>query len=410
MKKRILASLLVFLMIGNLGTAYAETQLNNPVPEIIGTAGALIDTKSGQFMYGKNENQRMFPASTTKILTTLIALEKGKLDDPVRITEEPTKAGGSRVYLQQGETLTLEQLLYCVMLNSANDAAVAVAVHIGGSVEGFAKLMNEKARELGAVDSNFTNPNGLPDTNHYTTAHDLALISRAAMNNAKFREIVAAKTIDINRIPKDALTRLINHNKLLWRFEGANGIKTGYTVAAQQCLVGSAKRNGREVIAVVLGSVGQGIWKDVTKLLNYGFDNFQTITIVERGKQIQRVDISGSDNSVQAVTANDFSYVNDKKIPNRPEMQVKITKGLHAPISKGSKIGQLIFSMDGAELGRVDLLAASSVATPVSSRNWGSWSLAACAVLAALLGARIFSGARRKRVRSRRIRVYKENY
>ncbi|HEX3031393.1 MAG TPA: D-alanyl-D-alanine carboxypeptidase family protein [Bacillota bacterium] len=410
MKNRLIASLLILLMNLNITTAFAGTKFNNLPPEIVGTAGALIDGQSGQLLYTKNENQRMFPASTTKILTTLIALEKGKLDDTVTITEEPTRADGSAVYLQQGETITLEELLYCIMLNSANDASVAVAQHIGGSIKGFAKLMNEKARSLGATDSNFTNPNGLPDPDHYTTAHDLALIAKAAMQNPKFREIAGTKTKDINRTPADALTRLINHNKLLWRYQGATGVKTGYTVVAQQCLVGSAKQGDREVIAVVLGSVGKNIWQDVPKLLDYGFDNYHTMTLIEAGKQIRQVQVSNSDIPVLAVSKNPFYYTTDRKNTTKPQMQVNITKGLQAPISQGSKIGQLIFNLEGTELGRVDLVAGNSLVARRSSLSWLKWVGGLGLAGVGLLIASKVSRARRRRLRSRRYKVYTGNY
>ncbi len=401
---RVILSIMIML---SAATSGAEAAPDKTVPpQVVGISAVLIDSATGQILYAKNEHARMYPASTTKILTALVALEKGKLSDPVRIDQEPTKAEGSSIWLQEGEDITLEELVWALLLNSANDAAVAIAKHIGGSVEGFAKMMNEKARALGAVDSNFVNPNGLPDPDHYTTAHDLALISKAAMENPKFREIAGSKVKEINRTPADALTRLINHNKLLWRLEGANGIKTGYTVQAQQCLVGSAKRGDQEFIAVVLGSVGKNIWEDVTKLLEFGFTNFQTIKLVEANRFVKAVPVENAEIPVQAVTARSLAHTVSRGGASRPQSRVELAKTLRAPVVKGTIVGKLIYTMEGQDVGQVELLAANNVEPrkfPVDKALWAGGGALGLLFLAVLARRAIL---RKKRRKLRRARLY----
>lgn len=396
---------IVILLAPAISGAEAATDKSAP-PQVVGISAVLIDSTTGKILYAKNENGQMYPASTTKILTALVALEKGKLTDKVRIDKETSRTEGSSIWLQEGEDITLEELIWSLLLNSANDAAVAIAKHVGGSVEGFTKMMNAKAIELGADNSNFVNPNGLPNPKHYTTAHDLALISKAAMENPKFREIVGSKVRDINRTPADALTRLINHNKLLWRLDGANGIKTGYTVQAQQCLVGSAKRGNQEFIAVVLGSVGRNIWEDVTKLLEYGFANYQTVKLVEANRFIKTVPVQNAEIPVQAITARSLAHtVSRGGLLLKPQSRVELTKTLSAPVAKGAVIGKLIYTIDGQDIG-VELLAANNVEPkklPVKKIFWAGGGALGLVFLLALVRNAILRKGRR---RMRRARLY----
>ncbi|MHB8983858.1 MAG: D-alanyl-D-alanine carboxypeptidase family protein [Carboxydocellales bacterium] len=375
-------------------------------PPVVGNGVVLIDTNTGQILFAKNEHGRMYPASTTKILTALVALEQGKLGDKVKIDKEPTEAGGSSIWLKEGEEVTLEELIWSLLLNSANDAAVAIAKHIGGSVQGFTKMMNDKAKQLGAVESNFVNPHGLPNPDHYTTAHDLALIAKAAMGNPEFRKIVGSKVKDINRVPADALTRLINHNKLLWRYEGANGIKTGYTVQAQQCLVGSAKKDDQEFIAVVLGSTGGNIWGDVTKLLDFGFANFQTVKLIEGNMLVKTVTIQNAEIPVQALTARSLAFTVNQGVVLNPQSRVELTKNLQAPVPKGTVVGKLIYTSGGQELGQVELLAANNVEPkkfPVKKIVWvGGWALGLVYLFLLIRKAAL----RKERRKVRRTRLY----
>jgi len=232
-------------------------------------SAALVDSYSGEFLYTKNPDAKQYPASSTKILTALIVIEAGNLDQLVTVAPEDTKVEPSSLDLKPGQQFTRRQLLFGMLLKSANDVAMCLARDNAGSVPAFAEKMDLRAVELGATNSHFVNPHGLHDPNHYTTAHDLVLIARAAMQQPLFRQIVS--TIYYTwRTPTGQVDELRNHNRLLRHFAGCNGLKTGYTRAAQQVLVSSALRGGHEVISVVLHTDKPGIWVDSKTLLAYG--------------------------------------------------------------------------------------------------------------------------------------------
>ncbi|WP_066634694.1 D-alanyl-D-alanine carboxypeptidase family protein [Desulfolucanica intricata] len=340
-------------------------------PKIQGQAAVLIDTHNLQVLYGKNMHQRMYPASTTKILTGIIALEKGNLNDMVSVSWEAVNTEGTHIGLQEGEQLSLEDLLYALLLNSANDSAEAIAEHIGNSIKGFTDIMNDKAREIGAVNSHFNNPHGLPDDNHYTTAYDLALIAQYAMQNEKFREIIKVRNTTITRGDPDAQYHISNHNKLLDRYNEATGIKTGYTNAAGQCLVSSAKRGERELIAVVLKSEGTNIWTDSESLLRYGFDNFQRVHLIGQGQIMTWAKVeNGEQAGVSLVTADNFSWNVPRGHHSAIRNEVVKNESIEAPVKKGQKLGELVFSDGQKELGRVDLVANKDVKRKVSGQWW----------------------------------------
>ena len=238
-------------------------------PPLAAQSAALVDSYSGEFLYTKNPDAKQYPASSTKILTALIVIEAGNLDQLVTVAPEDTKVEPSSLDLKPGQQFTRRQLLFGMLLKSANDVAMCLARDNAGSVPGFAEKMDQRAAELGATNSHFVNPHGLHDPNHYTTAHDLVLIARAAMQQPLFRQIVS--TIYYTwRTPNGEVDELRNHNRLLRHFAGCNGLKTGYTRAAQQVLVSSALRGGHEVISVVLHTDKPGIWVDSKTLLTYG--------------------------------------------------------------------------------------------------------------------------------------------
>lgn len=237
-----------------------------------GQAAVLMETRGGKILWQHNQNLSLAPASTTKILTALVVLERSKASDIVTIPVEATLATGGTVRLQTGERLSVEQLLYGLMLGSANDAAIALATHAGGSVEKFVGLMNDKARSLGTLRSSFRNPTGLPQKGHVTTARELAMITRAALANVEFLKIVAAK----NRPWKSAKWRgeLKNSNVLLQTYHGAIGVKTGQTSEAGFCFVAAAARGEESFIAVILKSTEKSGWQDAKELLDHGFKHF----------------------------------------------------------------------------------------------------------------------------------------
>ena len=249
--------------------ACTTTPLFGQTLNVVAQSAAVVDSYSGDFLFAKNENGKQYPASSTKILTALIVVESGDLDHLVTVDLADTKVEPSSLGLKPGEQYTRRQLLFGLLLKSANDVAMALARDNAGSVPAFAEKMNLRAAQLGATSSHFVNPHGLHDPNHYTTAHDLVLIGRAAMQQPLFREIVST-VYYIWRAPSGQIEQLRNHNRLLRHFAGCNGLKTGYTRIAQQVLVSSALRGGHEVVSVVLHTDKPGIWDDSKALLSYG--------------------------------------------------------------------------------------------------------------------------------------------
>lgn len=251
-------------------------------PYVSAKAAVLMDANTGEILYAKNPHLKLPPASTTKIITTLVTLDHMNLNDIAVASARAAMAEPSKLGLRPGDRMTIKDLLYSIMLKSANDASVAVAEKTGGSVSRFAEMMNEKARELGAVDTHFSNPNGLPAPNHYTTAYDLALIFSKAEENPLFAKITKTKIAPIRIVSTSGRSKKLyvqNHNKLLWTFEGAEGGKTGYTHAAMHCFTGMVSQDGRKLVVSMLGSKDN--WKDVTRLLDYGLMSGQKPIIAE---------------------------------------------------------------------------------------------------------------------------------
>jgi D-alanyl-D-alanine carboxypeptidase (penicillin-binding protein 5/6) len=241
-----------------------------------------MDAATGRILYQKEPDLRLPPASTTKVATAILALESGRsLSQTLTVSKEATRVPASKLYLRPGQSVTIEELLYGIMLASANDASIVLAEGIGGSVERFTELMTKKAHQIGATNTHFTNPHGLTAADHYSTARDLAMIFRYAMKNPRFREIVQTKFSSVSTtamVRKKLVPRRIsvrNHNRLLWGYEGALGGKTGYTFAAQKCFVGAVQRNGATLIIAILGARDQ--WGDTKRLLEYGFDHYDSL-------------------------------------------------------------------------------------------------------------------------------------
>jgi D-alanyl-D-alanine carboxypeptidase (penicillin-binding protein 5/6) len=268
------AALALFLFISAAhAEPYASLKVVPPLPadgdlKVFAQGAEALDVATGTVLFAKNPDQILYPASATKILTALIVIEAGHLDQLVTTAPEDTRAEPSKLDLKPGEQHTRLELLYGLLLHSANDVALELARDNAGSVADFADKMNTVAARLGATSSHFTNPNGLPDKHHFTTAHDLALIARAAMQQPVFRRVVGTDRYWWKG--EKGVMELINHNRMLTRFPGCTGIKTGYTVAAQQVLVSSAAWGGHEVISVVLHTNKPGIWDDSRLLLTYG--------------------------------------------------------------------------------------------------------------------------------------------
>lgn len=271
-------------LFGVTGFVAAEDNHELSPADIHGQSAILIDGTTGQVLFEKNAHERLYPASITKIATGIYAIENGNPDDLVTVSHKARYEEGTRVYLGEGEQVPLRKLEYGLLMHSGNDAATAIAEHLAGTNEQFAEELNRYLEEkTGVTDTHFTNPHGLHDPEHYTTAADMAKIAQYAMQNPEFREIVATK-----RLPWDGRewkSELINHNKMLWRYEGATGIKNGFTDQARHTLVVSAKRGETEFIAVTMKAGSSAMaYNDVTALLDYGFAHFETQQVAKAGQ------------------------------------------------------------------------------------------------------------------------------
>lgn len=324
--------------------------------EITAKSAIVIDATTGKVLYSKNSEELRYPASTTKMMSLIVALENGRLDDKITASPQAAATEGSSLWLEAGEQLTLRDLLYGMMLVSGNDATVAVAEHIAGSVEKFAEMMTKKAKEIGAVHTNFVNSSGLPDPNHVTTAHDLARIAAYGYKNPLFTQFVSTQHAVIPWAGKTYDRDLYNENRMLWRYEGANGVKTGYTDAAGRCLVSGAKRDGIQLVAVVLDS--EQMWDDSIKLLDKGFAKVKPSTLLQAGSVVKTLRVSSGKTDTIKVTAADSLVV--PVVAGEEEefsLQFDLPGKIQAPVSKGQKVGTASVIYKGKNVLSVDLLA-----------------------------------------------------
>ena len=328
-------------------------------PFTVAAKGAvLIDGASGRVLFGQNENTQYPMASTTKVMTTLLALENASLDDKVTAGKNAYGVPGTSLYLSEGETLSMEHMLYGLMLRSGNDAAVAVAEHIAGSVRAFADMMNAKAAELG-IDAHFVNPHGLDADGHQISALGLALLFREAMKNPDFRAITGTKRKVIPWVGNEYSRVLENKNKLLKTYEGATGGKTGYTGKAGRCLVFSAQRDGMELIGAVLNCP---TWFDTaTQLLDYGFENFRTETSFSAGEHAATVRVRGGmRETVDAIAKEALSAA--VPIGGAARTEVNLPDSVRAPIRAGDALGTAEIRSDSRVYASCSLVAAVDVA------------------------------------------------
>ncbi|RXT13849.1 D-alanyl-D-alanine carboxypeptidase family protein [Ammoniphilus sp. CFH 90114] len=315
-------------------------------PSVSAQAAAVIDVESGRILYEKQGQEKMRVASLTKIMTAIVAIEEGKLDEMVTVPDYAIGTEGSSIYLRHGEKLTLEHLLYGLMLRSGNDAAVTIADHIGGSLEGFARLMNEKVEYLGLRQTHFTNPHGLDDSNqHFSSAVDMAQISAYALRNEDFRKIVSTKVMKIPQHGEKWDRKLINKNKMLNLYNGADGVKTGYTKLAKRCLVSSATRDGRQIAVVTLNAPDD--WSDHSRLLDYGFKQFSRTEIVGEKEPV--------DTDKGLVTVNSFNYPLAGGEENKIRKVVKMEDG-YKEMLPGGVAGYLHIYLGDQQIGRIGLV------------------------------------------------------
>lgn len=346
--KRLIAVILTVIILSSAVSAGASGP-----PALSAACAILVDGESGRVLFGQNVHEERAIASITKLMTALVAAEHAQsLEEEVVVRPEWTGIEGSSIYLKPGEVVTLKVLLYGLMLNSGNDAAVAIAGHCAGDVETFVGWMNDRAAELGMEHTCFKNPNGLSEDGHYSTAYDMALLARECSRNETVAEIVSTRSVALG-------TRTFtNHNKLLWRYEGCTGMKTGYTEKAGRKLVSSAQRNGQTLIAVTLHAPND--WSDHAALFDYGFESFPRRMLCRGGKVIGRVPVQGGlVPGVSVMTAEDVYYPLQEG--ETAEARIELVEYVEAPVEKGVVLGTLTFVRDGEVIGETDLLASSAV-------------------------------------------------
>ncbi|MBZ4645099.1 MAG: Serine-type D-Ala-D-Ala carboxypeptidase [Clostridia bacterium] len=338
-------------------------QSESELPKISSPAAVAIDTINGRILYSKNAYSRRQMASTTKMMTAILAIEKGDLNDIVTVSKRAAYVGGSQAHLKVGEKIKLEYLLYALMLPSGNDAAIAIAEHIAGSVENFVAMMDEKALEIGAKNTKYGSPHGL-DRNNYSTAYDLAIIARYCLTNPIFAEVVKTKSKVVPREGMENGKEYTNTNEMLHSYEGADGVKTGYTGPAGRCLVTSATRDGWQVISVVLGANSKySRSNDSRKILNYVFSNFPLITVLPDGQEMISIPVvKGKKEKVYAINKGEISmHLNDTELANI-EREFIVPEQLTAPIKRGQKIGKVVLRLGESPIGSCELYAKEDVA------------------------------------------------
>ncbi len=374
MKKAFSILLIISMLLGSVNIVYGAPQ----EPQLIGQSAILIDATTGKILYEKNSHEQHYPASTTKIMTAILTLENLQLHDKLNIDEEASFTGGSRIYLLEGEDVIVEDVMYGMMLESANDAAVAFAKNISGSVEEFAKRMNQKAVELGALNTNFVNPHGLHDDAHLTTAYDLAMIAKYAMKNETFRHFATTYQYTMEATNLQDTRYFYNTNRMLYddlhtvtvngevrgcKYEGITGIKTGYTGRAGGCLVAGARRGNTELIAVTLASTDMGRFQDCITLLDYGFANYKTVNALESGQDLGTVPVSrGAVKRVQVILPDKV----DATLPaeaseNLLRTEVELLDSVEAPVMQGQKAGVVRLYAGDELIGEYDAVTAEDI-------------------------------------------------
>ena len=368
-----------------------KTLADNNNLNINAESAILIDGDTGKILYEKSAYEKRAPASTTKIMTALLALEHCKTTDVATVTSEAitsVPSGYSTDLLKMGEELTIKDLLYALLLPSSNEAANVLAIHIAGSIDSFASMMNTKAMDLGCKNTHFVNPNGVHDDNHYSTAYDLSLIAKEAMKNDIFRQIVSTASYTLpnsNKYSRIDRT-LITTNDLIKKqsnnyYEYAIGIKTGFTTPAKNCLVSSATKDGKTLIAVVLRSnTDNNRYNDTKTLFNYGFDNFSKKDIVKSGSTIKTIDVKNATSATKnlnlvAETGINTMVTNDKL--NEP--QINLNEHLQAPIKKDSIVGTATYTVDNIKY-TINLKAGNEV-----KKSYTLYLVIAIAIIALLL-------------------------
>lgn len=352
------------IVLGNLAAANVQPVLGVEI-ETEATSAILMDAVSGRILFEKESHKELPPASVTKIMTLLVAADavasgRVKLTDPVTASENASKLGGSQIYLEPGETFSLEQMLIAIAVGSANDGCVAVAEHIDGTHEAFVEEMNRKAQELGLKNTHFANAYGLPAEGHYTSAYDLALISKEALNYPLIRKLTSMKEYDL----REGKFKLWNTNKLLWWYPGADGLKTGWTNEAKYCLASTVERNGLRLICVVMGVPQvRGHFAESMKIYNYGFAKYEFKQFAAAQEKLGVVKVSkGVEDEIDAIAEKSFGATVEKGKDKNFWVETKLNPEISAPIEKGQKVGEVLLYQNDQLQASVNLIADHAVA------------------------------------------------
>ena len=363
MKKKFCLSLLIMLLLSS--SLYA-----NEVPGTIYSKGSvLIEKDSKRVLYEKNAHEKMAMASTTKIMTCIVAIESGKLDEIVTVSGRAARAPKVKLNLKKGEKQKLGDLLYSLMLESHNDTAVAIAEHVGGSVEAFCAMMTEKAKALGAENTCFETPNGLDGESHYSTPYDMALIAAYALDNPEFVKIINTPQMDIPTTPLEGSVQhtLTNKNRFLSQYEGAKGVKTGYTSKAGHCFVGAAEKDDMELIGVALGAGWDSKGKsrkytDVIKLMNYGYNNYKKYKVLDEGEEKGSIKVTnGKVDDIKCYVDETIILPLTEQEKETIELKKTVKDEIEAPIQENQVVGKVEVVCNGQILKKVDLLTYQKV-------------------------------------------------
>ena len=361
MKK--LASLIMAILIAIMPMNLSFANEDNAQLSVSSKSAILMDVGSGQILYEKNAHDKLPPASVTKVMTMLLiceALDSGKitLDDSVQISDNAASMGGSQIFLEAGEVQKVDTLLKGIAVASANDGCVAMAEYIGGSVESFVDMMNAKAKELNMKDTNFVNTNGLPVDNHYTSAHDIAIMSRELLKHDVISKYLTTWMDQVVVGKKQITVGLANTNKLIKHYQGATGVKTGFTQQAKYCLSASAKRGDTHLVAVTLGAeTSPERFKDATSLLNFGFANYESVKLCSKNDNIATLTLDKADEQKINLVAKEDLSVLIKKGGNKDfTRKIKVNENPTIPIKKGTNLGYVEIYQGKTLVGKVDLV------------------------------------------------------
>ena len=361
MKK--LASLIMAILIAIMPMNLSFANEDNAPLSVSSKSAILMDVGSGQILYEKNAHDKLPPASVTKVMTMLLiceALDSGKitLDDSVQISDNAASMGGSQIFLEAGEVQKVDTLLKGIAVASSNDGCVAMAEYIGGSVESFVDMMNAKAKELNMKDTNFVNTNGLPVDSHYTSAHDIAIMSRELLKHDVISKYLTTWMDQVVVGKKQITVGLANTNKLIKHYQGATGVKTGFTQQAKYCLSASAKRGDTHLVAVTLGAeTSPERFKDATSLLNFGFANYESVKLCSKNDNIATLTLDKADEQKINLVAKEDLSVLIKKGGNKDfTRKIKVNENPTIPIKKGTNLGYVEIYQGKTLVGKVDLV------------------------------------------------------